>query len=232
MSKFPISFVVVSTPRSGTTFIADLLTRCAVPCGHELHFTPTSHAIDPLVRPGSANFLTGDNSDPTPWGDSSWMAAPFLDTLPPDTIIFHQVREPIATLNSLIHTGHMDLWNDNAYTRFARKHGLGLVPTVPAVERKQARAMAFWVYWHRLIEWEARNHKYIRYQVERLAEELPRMARALGFIITPLVERQALGQIAVTPNYSASKGPVPQIVDRENVSNEVRELAGRYGYQI
>jgi hypothetical protein len=82
-------FVVTGCARSGTTYLAELFTALGLPCGHEAVFAPaTSH----FAGFGSRR------------GDSSWLAVPFLDELPPNTVVIHVVREPSAVIRSLVAT--------------------------------------------------------------------------------------------------------------------------------
>lgn len=76
--------VIGGTGHSGSGYIAAVLGMCGLRAGHEGYFNPLSFKkLDLDV-------------------DSSWLAVNHLDTF--DGIIWHQVREPIATIESIYKT--------------------------------------------------------------------------------------------------------------------------------
>lgn len=77
----PPAAVIVGTGRSGTGYIAELLTSAGVKCGHENHWT-----VDNARR------------RPVPI-DASWLAVG-RDDLPP--LVLAQYRDPLAVVSSLI----------------------------------------------------------------------------------------------------------------------------------
>ncbi len=78
----PPRFVITGTGRSGSTYIARLLTEAGVKCHHERVFSRAGYRPCFDVR-----------------GESSWFAAPCLAEY--EGIVLHQVREPLATVASL-----------------------------------------------------------------------------------------------------------------------------------
>lgn len=77
-------FVVVGTGRHGSGYIAQLLTACGIPTGHEQFYG---------FNQGSGDLV----------GESSWMAVPHLEEIAAKGIpIFHQVRHPEDTLRSML----------------------------------------------------------------------------------------------------------------------------------
>jgi hypothetical protein len=101
-------FVVTGCARSGTAYMAVTLTRLGLQCGHEVVFGPRTRAF------------TGFHGQ---HGDSSWLAAPFLEQLPPDTLVLHRIRHPLRVVRSLLGVKFFQdranawLWSDDAYTR-------------------------------------------------------------------------------------------------------------------
>ncbi len=81
-----LRFLVVGTGRSGTTFTTALLQRAGIAVEHEAVFTQTGPR-----DPGRLE------------GDVSWMAVPYLARFPGP--ILHQVREPLAVIDSLLDLG-------------------------------------------------------------------------------------------------------------------------------
>lgn len=74
-------YVVASTGRSGSGWIAKVLTDAGLNCGHERWWNPYGIHDDDLL------------------GDSSWMAAYDLDGY--DGIVVHQTRHPLDVVRSL-----------------------------------------------------------------------------------------------------------------------------------
>jgi hypothetical protein len=171
-------FVVTGCARSGTLFMAEALSRLGHPCGHEVLFTPDTTTLPDF-----------GNAD----GDVSWLAAPFVDQLPAGSVVLHQVREPLATIRSLVgmrvfqtrpHVG-MDLRYrlqhlhvrvarpivNPRFVRFAADH----CPEAFRPDDEPSRAATYWIRWNQLIQdrAEARDDLvYRRYRVEDLDDEL------------------------------------------------------------
>jgi hypothetical protein len=88
--------------------MATLLSRLGLTVGHEVVFGPRSR---------------GFNGFQGMQGDCSWLAAPFLAELPPDSVVIHQVRHPLAVTRSLVGIRFFDdrsrafLAADDVYTR-------------------------------------------------------------------------------------------------------------------
>ncbi len=80
-------FVVTGCARSATTYTAQLLSDAGCTCTHEAVFGPHTTAFGGW---GTAQ------------GDSSWLAVPFLEELPRETVVIHQVREPSKAVDALV----------------------------------------------------------------------------------------------------------------------------------
>lgn len=171
-------FVVTGCARSGTLFMAEALSRLGHPCGHEVLFTPDTTAVPDF---GAAD------------GDVSWLAAPFVDRLPAGSVVLHQVREPLATVRSLVgmrvfqtrpHPG-MDLRYrlqhlhirfarpivNPRFVRFAAEH----CPEAFEPDDEPSRAATYWTRWNQLIATRAGTRDdlvYRRYRVEDLDDDL------------------------------------------------------------
>jgi hypothetical protein len=107
-----IDFVVTGTPRSGTSYMSSLLNALGYDCSHERCFDPW-HITFAEERP-----------DDRIWGDSSWLAVPYLGDLPDTTKIVHVVRDPVHAINSILGTGQLH-WADSDYRRYIAHHWQG-----------------------------------------------------------------------------------------------------------
>lgn len=76
------AFAVVGSGRSGSRYIASVLTACGLTCGHEAYWNPGGRTISGLL------------------GDSSWCALRNIDLY--DGRVFHQVRHPLDVVSSLV----------------------------------------------------------------------------------------------------------------------------------
>lgn len=146
-------FVISGTGRSGTKYAASILNAMQIPCGHESIFTAEG---------------------PREWGnargDSSWMAAPFLEGF--DGTVIHLVRDPLAVVNSLVGIGFFDetVTGHEPYRGFVREH----LPAAFLSDDPVMRAATFVRLWNELIEPLAD----LRIKVEDLPE--PSTAQALA----------------------------------------------------
>lgn len=94
-----LRYVIASTGRSGSNWIAKVLSDCGLRCGNEKYWNPEGH------------------HEPNLMGDSSWMSAPDLRRRP-GLVRVHQVRHPLDVARSLAGGWR---WDD-AYGRIRRKY--------------------------------------------------------------------------------------------------------------
>lgn len=90
-----MSFVILSTGRAGSGYVAKLLTESGIPTGHEASYNLSGYSKTSLV------------------GESSWLALPFVEegVYPADTKFYHQTRHPLKVIGSLVN-GEMQKHRD------------------------------------------------------------------------------------------------------------------------
>ncbi len=210
-----IKYVVVATPRSATGWTSQVLCAMGLKCGHEKCFTH-----DKQVYEGKLGV------DYT-WGDSSWLAVPFIDDLPPGTTILHQVRNPCATIASLVGLGHFGHWDRalDEYHIFMRQHVM-----LPDGLNTIQRAAWFWYLWHVKIEEAGRRRGwpwYVRYRVE--TPNIPAIyhQEITGHQPTKDQLRKAS---EVPTDYNHKRGRSKPDVTMDVLPTRVADLALRYGY--
>jgi hypothetical protein len=208
--KAHIDFVVTGTPRSGTTYIAKVLRRLGVDCHHERWFTPW------------AVIMEAYRSNDIPWGDSSWLAAPFIEMLPEDTKVFHVVREPLNTLNSVIGTGQID-WPDD-YRTFIARHCWSDENYWPADVGRDAQT--FWVRWNQMIEQSGRVSR--RFQIEEVPSIITEIVSTIGAPVTGEALARALDRVPTDVNTRKHRAAVQ--LTRADLTADCVEMARRYGY--
>jgi hypothetical protein len=223
--KTPVAFVVTGCPRSGTGFTSHLLSLLRFPCGHEKVFTESGRGDSiELLQPGRHI-----------WGDSSWTAAPMLNRLPTNTLVFHQVRNPVKVVRSLM---GLDFFTPRgeSLSKLIWCH----VPQIAPEEPRLAQCMKFWTYWNRLVEREGSSAKlrYHRYRLEDLSRletgALPRIVGLLGQTYEPETYHRALEAIPTNYNTRPRRGRDPAIKWSSLPDGELKDglldLALKYGY--
>ena len=140
-------FLVTGCARSGTGYIATLLTALGVPCGHERVFNP--------LTLGKGDELLWPDASP---GESSWLAAPFIPNLPEEVLILHQVRETVAMIRSKVRTRFFEvptwyksfaervcpeLLNGSPTERAMRTKVFGFTPAASAISRIELTPTSF-----------------------------------------------------------------------------------------
>ncbi len=216
-----LSYVVVSTPRSATGWASQVLTAMGLQCGHETYYN--LHLQQP------------ENKNEGIWGDSSWLAVPFIKYLPSGTIVLHQIRNPWDTIASLVGLGwfgpadELDPGEDG-YLGFAIAFAQGHMPYLGSdMDQHVNRAAAFWMVWHMMIELYAKARSdltYVRYQVES-----PCVAATMYRAVTG--NDPCTGSIArvegIDRKYNTGHYDKP-VVSPRKLGPHVVELANRYGY--
>src|SRR5689334_5762287 len=89
----PQRVLITGCARSGTGYLAALLTELGLECGHERVFAPRT------VRGSTPTWPDGVRAE------SSWLAAPYLAHLPKGTAVVHLVRHPLAVMRSNLRIG-------------------------------------------------------------------------------------------------------------------------------
>ncbi len=232
-------FVVTGCARSGTLFIAEALNGLGHPCGHEILFNPDTKAVPDF---GSAD------------GDVSWLAAPFVGDLPADTVVLHQVRDPLATIRSLVgmrvfQTKPHALMNaryrlQHLHIRFARpivnphfvRFAAAHCPEAFESEDETSRAATYWVRWNRTIEQAANraNLTYRRYRVEDLDDDLlTEFDHLLGGGATP-AEVAAIRTGLGTSTHRARQVDALTMADIRDstIRSQLAGLAAEFGYDL
>lgn len=233
-----LRYLVTGCPRSGTVFMARLLTSVGVPCGHEAVFDyrGLDAARGRLAgrEPVESSWVSrarrdgGRWSELPPWlpdasaaeAESSYMAAPYLgDTLLDGVRVIHVVRDPVRVVQSLCHSvgyflpeGPKDLYEDFI---------LRSLPELRTPMPQYDRACLFWVRWNQTVERRGCDYRH-------RAEDAPDGLLAfLGRSGPCFADRtiNTFGQPA-GPRFSAD-----QIRSRA-VAEEFAALGRSYGYSV
>ena len=196
-------FIITGCARSGTAYTSRLLTAAGVPCTHEEVFslevaeTVSADGWRAACRrwrkPGDWADPDSDSPAPPAKGESSWLAAPLLDQLPKDILVFHQLRNPLHVIRSLMRRRffHPNRGTGSDYAKYARRQMKREVfsqdwNTIEDADSPLVQCMKYWVRWtqftsHRIWIGPSLVRGFC-YRVEDLSEDqlfFPRMLRAI-----------------------------------------------------
>jgi hypothetical protein len=225
-------FVVTGLSRSATQYTATVLKTAGIWCGHEKVFGPWSGVLH-LRNPFAIH--------PAIQGDSSFMAAPYLDRLRQGDWVLHQVREPIAVIRS--HMGirffaepfvpSKDLAGSHRYYLAIVRDFL---PDLFDEAEELNRCVRYWIEWNEAIERQAAAQRlnYLRYRIEDF--DLPLLKRINGVIGSP-VSNRALATALRSVSRSTNTRTRARRVSWETLAEvpeklqvRLKTLAERYGY--
>jgi tetratricopeptide (TPR) repeat protein len=156
--------LVMGCGRSGTGFVAKVLTEAGLKAGHERVFHPGTRTPE--------------------WGatqvESSWLALPWLPTLGSDVHVLHLVRNPIKNARSWMGVG---MFATNAhpdhepYREAVRRCAPGVMDYSTGLERW----LAHWVVWNEIAAHHADGFLRIEDLDRDEGEQLGRVCEDLGF---------------------------------------------------
>lgn len=141
-------FVVTGCGRSGTQYVARLLTAAGIYCGHESTFN---------AWPGDQPPLRWRDSPMV--GDSSYVAAPWVGALSRELLVVHLLRAPLDQIRSSVGVGHVH-GHGKPWVEFIGRQ-VDLTPyRQPAV-----RAAAYWLRWNQLVE----PHAHVTWRLHEIS---------------------------------------------------------------
>jgi hypothetical protein len=220
--KRELDYLVTGVSRSGTVYMAKLLTSLGFPCTHEAVFTPYGYRS---VSKTNSAVSTHDG----PWlnkedkivAESSYMGAPHVKALKclRDTKVIHIIREPLRVVFSILdgfnYFQHPHPDND-PYQTFIYVHVPDLTQDLDPV----SRACLFYVEWNEMIEKQEPDFVYhVESEVEPLAEFLN--VKADDYFKNRRANSRSNGF-----NHTHDEIPEGSIKDR------FIEMSNRYGYTI
>jgi hypothetical protein len=223
-------FVITGCGNSGTLFTARLLTKLGARTAHEEFFT----AFTPPVAVRDYHWWLNNSATV---GEVSSLAAPFLARLPENTLIFHQVRNPVAVIRSLMGRKTFDPGLGMRHLpnlRFFFRH----LPQADHDDEPIVLAMKYWLYWNRLVADRAHDFFVTRVRVEDLNAETPRhterLLRSIG-LVEPFLDDDdtlaALQKYGSTYHGGArDEGVIWASLPEGALKAQIAVDAGDYGY--
>jgi hypothetical protein len=227
-------FFVLACSRSATVYVAKLFWKIGIPCAHEKFFD-----IWRVMGPNPPSAFA--RTFPYRRGEASFLAVPYVDELPPGSIVLHQVRHPVAVTRS-----HMGIRffaerfqpsvnlaeNHPDITGFIRRH----CPEVFADEDELERSLRYWVYWNRVAQRaeQRTDLRYMRYRVEDLDCSLLRcIVSMLGDEIPDEILDHGLSRISKRANHRPRDESIYwDAIPPSDAKDAVAALAAEYGYDV
>lgn len=206
--------VVTGCARSGTQYTAQVLQNLGLRCGHEKVYLH-SDELDFEKR--------WEDRD----ADISWLAAPYLNELPKDSVVLHLLRDPLKVVTCLV--SHKLLTSDEQSTYFMRRH-------VKEISEGSDLERAVWyvLRWNQLIEGvDKKRIIYTRCRVEYLIPpSLGRVLRLAGINRDEQDIKKALGDVPTNAGACHSHQEVTwDDVLKTKAGEGLERMAKRYGYR-
>ena len=240
----PRPFLVTGCGRSGTRFVADLLTAVDVPTGWERTMDPMR---SPEHRARDYKYILNRLGI---YGDSNWLAVPYLRRIPNDVVVIHLVRHPLKVIRSFLNLRFFgdDVircgWRgDSCHTVLPAAHLPGFRRLSTVIER----CMYYWLGWNQLCETMATAGGFATYRfcLEDLAISFEQLATGTTGVwcrnsIFGFWHRLGLSWEELKPanlpknrskQLSGSKGLFTwDDLPDGGLKDDIRDLAFRYGY--
>ncbi len=201
-----LKFIVVGTGRCGTGYIANVLTRAGIPCGHEWIYCPAYR------RSSRGSEIIGD---------SSAQAVPFVPDF--DGYVLHQVRHPLRVIGSFI---GFELFKDY---RVHGDDGDFMAQHFTFTGNEMYDVMRYYVEWNTRCE---RPDRYLRYKLEDIDRALVRrLADAIGEPVDDAAIDQALTEVPRNTNTRNNHQPVTWAdLPDGPLKDDLVRMTVRYGY--
>ena len=201
-----------------------LFSKLGIPCGHE--------SIIDVPRPSVKTSLWRlfDPKYRQLVADASWPAAAMMDQLPAHSVIFHQVRNPVRVVRSLMGIEFFQRTPGHklyGYTEYAKQF-------VPHFDSPLEQAMAFWLHWNELAQSNTADRAYVRYQLEHLGDGCPETLQLIAEqLSTTSVDAIAAAVASFPSNVNGRRRDETvswETLPDGELKSQIAELAGTYGY--
>jgi hypothetical protein len=230
-----LRYVVTGTGRSGTVYLAHLLTKSGLPCGHESVFTPwgleeaiarlegrSAIQVSSMSLESCSDWLTGVGEVVA---DSSYMSAPFLDhAVLKDARIIHVVRHPMDVINSfVVGLNYFQQWiPPDPWHWFMYTH----VPQLRLDYHPLERAALYYLRWNQMIETRSAGKPYFFCPVETITSKL------FVYLGRQCDDENLLGARKMNSRMDGKAEYTFEDIPAGPIREELYKLAERYGYTL
>jgi hypothetical protein len=240
-----LKYIVTGTGRSGTVFMARVLTDLGVPCGHESIFNHDAevvvmrrfHGFDPptiSICSDNSGWLNLNNII----ADSSYMAMPYLDHEDINEVpVIHVVRNPLAVISSFVKDlSYFNNVKDNPFNKGNWEEWIyKIVPEINLGRDPVERACIYYVLWNSEIEDKCsgasaacKNRPYFRLKAEEPFKD--EFFEFIGMARQPVtfINKRINSMKKRTEDFTLDD--IPDGGVRFNVKVEFINIMKRYGY--
>lgn len=198
---FDLDLVICGMARSGTKYLATVLSNAGIPCTHEQIFRTYNR-----INLGASRI------------ESSCFAAHHLGNASSRTPIVHLVRNPNDWLES---------WQSKRVSSTYLNQVLPFDYTWRSSEDPHAAALQAWVTWNLMIEaWSWR-----RFRVEDLSDlNIVELGELSGHTVSRMKAAQALAETPRNINSAGTSRRLPLYPHPSRELERAHRLAARYGY--
>lgn len=225
-----LKYIVTGTGRSGTVYMARLLSSLGLPCGHEAVFDwhgleKANRRISGIEKPVLSHTSTfrWDGSKNVPleeWcsgemvADSSYLAAPFLKEF--SCSVIHVVRDPVKVIQSFCnYIGYFKSETpSNQFESFIYDHVPELKGKMPVYDR----ACLHWIRWNQMIESNF---------LHRVEDGPDSIMKFLGAIGEPFMDNT----VNSYRRHTKERFSIDKISSKE-IRDEFIALGRKYGYKM
>lgn len=221
--------IVSGCGRSGTQYTANLLRALGLKGGHERVYR---HDLEPDSPDHAEIKKRWEDSD----FESSWLAAPFLEHIPPFTVVWHQLRDPLKVLRCWNH--HRILTDFNGDMPPPESAACFVKRVLPEcdVGTNLERSLKYVLGWSALLDRHEGDACCFRYRLEAMTPEHWQLLLHCSGRYLPLRRiRQAVDDVPRSAGSClhppGSEIPWSAVLDTK-VGGEFRELAVDQGYEV
>ena len=155
------------------------------------------------------------------YGESSWLAVPFINEFSKDTKIIYLVRDPIKVAKSLYELGNMRKTSDSPSIRFAQK----IIPQM-ATDNELHNACAYAIHWNKMaLERLSYRDNFIFFDIE--SPDIDKLSKFLGVNKSNLKithknkrEEEKIKEIS----YGKVKNYIESVEDWGSVLKKIKEI--------
>lgn len=216
-----LKYLVLATPRSGTTFVTKAFNSIDINCGHEKIFGPeegVDELTEAIVQTRMLKFFDTV-------ADSSWYAVPFLNlensVIPELATIIHLVRHPLSVIESLLAIRLFNREPSNFSMRYALKH----TPTIESNDSEIIKCCKFYLHWNQKILLS--NQVSWRYRVE---DDIKLLFEALGL---KYHQKNVFNNTQANTRNKKSRSLINiKDIPSKDLLVELKEMAVNYGYDL
>jgi len=171
--KIKPNFIIAGCARSGTKYISVVLSKLGIPCSHEAYTTDG--------KKGKWQHKAKVMQKLCYWGDASWMIAPNIHKFLSNTIVFHQLRNPVHVIRSMMGY-HMLGTGRGKYNGRTKYANYALTAGSIGNGKEIRQCMDYWLHWNDMIRQQLDDWPLtFQYKVEDLtSNRLRYIASLLG----------------------------------------------------